>query len=124
MFPPLSNKLLNKPFHIVHNIIISEQIRYNIFMANHRIYTLNTESATRVTPAGKHSGMDITIQNLEPDITVFVGGNGVTNTSFGYRLSPGAAISFELPGSDALYVATETNGAQIAVLDIGLEVGN
>jgi len=93
-------------------------------MANHRIYTLNTASATRVTPAGKHSGMDITIQNLEPDIIVFVGGSGVTNTNFGYKLLPGAAISFELPGSDSLFVATETDGAQVAVLNMGLEVGN
>ena len=93
-------------------------------MANHKIHTLNTEAATRITPNGKHSGMDITIQNLEPDITVFVGGIGVTNTNFGYRLSPNTAISFELSGSDALYVATETDGAQIAVLDINLESGN
>jgi hypothetical protein len=55
---------------------------------------------------------------------VYIGGEGVTASSYGYRLSPGSAISFELPGRDALYAITDTNSSQIAILKTSLETGN
>ena len=67
--------------------------------------------------------MDITIQNLEPDIYVYVGAEGVSLTDFGYRLNPGSAISFELSGKNALYAIADTAGGTVAVLRIALEIG-
>jgi hypothetical protein len=68
--------------------------------------------------------MDITIQNLESEAYVYIGGEGVTTSSYGYRLAPASAISFELPGRNPLYAVSNTNGAQVAVLKTGLEFGN
>jgi hypothetical protein len=68
--------------------------------------------------------MDVTIQNIHASAYVYIGGEGVTSASYGYRLSPGTAISFELPGKDALYAITGTNGSQIAVIKTNLESGN
>jgi hypothetical protein len=68
--------------------------------------------------------MDITIQNLDSEAYVYIGGEGVTTESFGYRLAPASAISFELPGKNALYAIADTAGAQVSVLKTGLEVGN
>lgn len=82
-------------------------------------YLSNTE-ATRLTPNGLHSGMDITIQNLSESAYVYLGGEGVNPEDFGYRLSPGAAWSVELPGQDALYAIADEN-TYIAVLKTGLE---
>ena len=90
-------------------------------MTTHSLTTLSSASATRLTPNGTHSGMDITIQNTHASAIVYIGGEGVTSSSFGYRLSPGAAWSVELPGKDALYAITNTNGSSIAVLTTGLE---
>jgi len=90
-------------------------------MTTHSLITLSSTSATRLTPNGTHSGMDITIQNTHASAIVYIGGEGVTSSSFGYRLSPGAAWSVELPGKDALYAITNTNGSSIAVLTTGLE---
>lgn len=90
-------------------------------MTQHQVYTLSNTTATRLTPNGTHSGMDITIQNLENIGYVYIGGEGVTTTSFGYRLAPGHAISFELPGLDALYAIAEVDQETIAVIKIGLE---
>jgi hypothetical protein len=120
MFPPLSNKLFNKPFYIVHKIIISEQIRYNSFMTAHRIELIGAV-AKIITPNGTHSGMDITIQNVNESGNIYVGGVGVSTTNYGYKIMPNHAISFELPGLDALYLIADNANSQAAILSIGLE---
>lgn len=68
--------------------------------------------------------MDITIQNLDSEAYVYIGGEGVTSEDFGYRLAPSSAISFELPGKNAIYAISDTNESQVAVLKTGLEIGN
>jgi hypothetical protein len=68
--------------------------------------------------------MDITIQNVDNEAYVYLGGEGVTTSSYGYRLNPGTAISFELPGKDAMYAITDTNSSQVAVIKTNLETGN
>jgi len=93
-------------------------------MTTHSLTTLSSSTATRLTPLGLHSGMDITIQNVHESATVYIGGEGVTSADYGYRLLAGNAISFELPGRDALYAISGTNGTQVAVLKTNLENGN
>lgn len=93
-------------------------------MTQHAVTTLSSTSATRLTPSGTHSGMDITIQNVDASAIVYIGGDGVTSSSYGYRLAPGAAWSIELPGLDSLYAITDTNGSQVATLKTSLESGN
>ncbi len=93
-------------------------------MTTHATISLSNETATRLTPNGLHSGMDITIQNVDEDAYVYIGGEDVNPEDFGYRLSPGLAISFELPGRDALYAITDVDQSYIAVLKTNLESGN
>jgi len=93
-------------------------------MTIHALTSLSNTVATRLTPPGVHSGMDITIQNVHSSAYVYIGGEGVTSSSYGYRISPNSAISFELPGKDALYAITGTNGSQIAIIKTNLETGN
>jgi hypothetical protein len=93
-------------------------------MTTHATITLSEETTTRLTPEGLHSGMDVTIQNLGAEAYVYIGGEGVTSSNFGYRLAPDSAISFELPGRNALYAISDTDGSQVAVLKTGLEVGH
>lgn len=90
-------------------------------MTAHQIYTINSTEATRITPNGAHSGMDITIQNLNAAGYIYIGAEGVTVTDFGYRLSPGHAMSFELPGLDALYLIAQFDETKAAVLKTSLE---
>jgi hypothetical protein len=65
--------------------------------------------------------MDITIQNISEEAIVYVGGESVTAASYGFKLSPGAAISFELPPKDALYAISDTDASSVAIMKIGLE---
>ena len=90
-------------------------------MTTHALTTLSSTSATRLTPNGIHSGMDITIQNTDESAYVYIGGEGVTSSDYGYRISPSAAWSVELPGQDELYAISSVNNSKIAILKTGLE---
>lgn len=90
-------------------------------MTLHALVTLDSTTATRLTPNGMHSGMDITIQNIHASAYVYIGTEGVTASDYGYRIAPGSAFSVELPGTNALYAITNVNGSAIAVLKTGLE---
>jgi hypothetical protein len=93
-------------------------------MTLHAHTTLSSTTATRLTPNGLHSGMDITVQNIHESAYVYVGGEGVTASDYGYRIAPGAAFSIELPGQDALYAISTVNSSKVAILQTGLETGN
>ena len=93
-------------------------------MTTHNIYTISDTTPTALTPPGAHSGMDITLQNVSPSGYIFVGGEGVTTTNYGYRILPDHAISFELPSLDDLYAVAEVNGASLAVIQTNLESQN
>lgn len=89
----------------------------------HGLVTLSNSTATRLTPEGLHSGMDITIQNVHASAVVYIGGEGVTSTDYGYRLAAGSAVAWELPGTDPLYAISDTNNSKIATLKTNLEIG-
>ena len=93
-------------------------------MTLHAHTTLSSTTATRLTPNGLHSGMDITIQNIDASAYVYLGAEGVTTSVYGYRINPGTAFSIELPGRDALYAISSVNDSKVAILQTGLETGN
>ena len=93
-------------------------------MTTHAIVTLDTTTPIKISPNGTHSGIDITIQNINESGFVYVGGAGVTTSNYGYRIAPSSAISFELPGYDALFLVASTNDLEAAVITMGLEVGD
>lgn len=83
--------------------------------------TLSNSTATRITPNGTTSGIDFTIQNVDAEAYVYIGGENVTSSNYGYRISPNNAIAFELNGRDPLYAISDTNGSSIATIQVGLE---
>jgi hypothetical protein len=94
-------------------------------MAQHKLVNLSNSTAELLSPFGKHSGVDITIQNVNADGYIYIGANStVASTDYGYRISPNAAISFELPGTDALYAIGSTTGLKAAVIITNLDFGS
>jgi len=91
-------------------------------MTTHRLYELGP-TPTKITPDGTHSGMDITIQNVDETLNIYVGSSDVTTTNYGYRIMPGHAFSVELSGMDDLYLVSDAIGQFAAVLKVKLEVG-
>ena len=94
-------------------------------MAQHNLINLSNTSTTLLSPFGTHSGVDITIQNVNTEGYVYIGANGqVASTNYGYRIAPNSAVSFELPGSDALYAIGSTTGLKVAVMITNLDSGS
>ena len=87
----------------------------------HNLYTLSNSEATRLTPIGMHSGMDITIQNVNASGYIYIGGEGVTSSNYGYRIMPNHAVSWELPERDELYAISSAPDMKAAILKTSLE---
>lgn len=82
---------------------------------------LSNTTATRMTPPGAHGGMDITLQNVNAAGYIYIGGEGVTSSNYGFRILPNHSISFELSSSDALYAISSVDAMSIAMIQISLE---
>ncbi|CAB4164766.1 hypothetical protein UFOVP828_110 [uncultured Caudovirales phage] len=99
---------------------------YNDNIMNHQLVTLSNTVATRLTPLGNvHSGLDITVQNVNSEGYVYLGGaNTVSSANYGYRISPDNAFSVELGGYDHLYAIASSNNLPVAILIGSLESGS
>ena len=87
----------------------------------HDLLTLSNATATELTPGARHSGLDLTIQNVDDTAIVYIGGEGVTASDYGFKLTPGAGFSIELNPNDRLYAISDTNGSNAALLRALLE---
>lgn len=92
-------------------------------MIRYSLKTLTTSTPTLLSPVGTHSGVDITIQNVNETGYVYLGGEEVSSSNYGYRILPNHAISIELQGKDALYAVSSVNSMNAAVLMANLESG-
>jgi len=91
----------------------------------HSLITLSNATPNRLTPNGTHSGIDITIQNVNDSGYIYIGGDDQTSdTNYGFRIMPNHSISFELHGRDAIYAVSSVNSMKIAVIKINLESGS
>ena len=93
-------------------------------MTHHALNTLSNTQPLRLTPNGSHSGMDITLQNVNDSGYIYVGAEDVSATSYGFRIMPNHSISFELPGNEVLYAISSINEMKIALLRTSLESGS
>ena len=87
----------------------------------HDLLTLSDTTATELTPGANHSGLDVTIQNVDETAIVYIGGSTVTDSSYGFKLDPGAGFSVELNPRDRLYAISDTNESNAALLRVFLE---
>ncbi len=92
-------------------------------MTVHALTTLSDSIAVRLSPVGIHSGVDITLQNVNATAYVYVGNENVTTSNYGFRIMPNHSISWELSGSDSLYAVSNINGSSVAVIQTSLEAG-
>jgi len=89
------------------------------------LVTLSNTTPTRLTPNGKHSGIDITLQNVNDTGYIYIGGTDtISSTNYGFRIMPNHSISIELNGNDAIYAVSSVNGMSLAVLKARLESGS
>ena len=89
----------------------------------HALIALNSSTAVRLTVPGTHSGFDFTVQNPNESGYIYLGGEGVTTSNYGFRILPNHAISFEIPSKDQLFAVASTN-LNAAIISMGLESKN
>jgi hypothetical protein len=88
----------------------------------HEIVTLSDSTPIELTPEGKvHSGLDLTVQNIDESAIVYLGAEDVSSTSYGFKLLPGAGFSIELNPRDELYAISDTDESEVALLRVLLE---
>lgn len=85
-------------------------------MTTHAFVTLSNTTPTLLSPNGVHSGINLSVQNVSASGYIYLGGDTVTTSVYGHRLSPNSAISFELDAHDSIYAVSETNGLNAATL--------
>jgi hypothetical protein len=93
-------------------------------MTLHSRILLSDTTATRLTPTGTHSGMDITLQNPNTTGNIYIGAEGVNESSFGFLLFPKMSFSIELHGRDFLYAIADTDDLPLVILKTNLESGS
>jgi len=93
-------------------------------MTAHKLVVLSTTSPTLLSPPNTHSGVDITIQNVNAEGYIYIGASGLTSSDYGFRIDPSHAISIELNGRDSIYAIGSNSGLSVAVLTTALEQGS
>jgi len=89
---------------------------------NHGIVSVGT-TATLLTVAALGGGKDgstILVQNPSGGVSVYLGGAGVTSSSYGYILAANSNISIELNQDEALYGVVASSTQSVAVLRQGV----
>jgi len=81
---------------------------------------LNTDTVTQNSVTGENyaawARCTLSVQNVDLSATVYLGGSGVTSSSYGVQLAPGATASLDdLGQSDTVY-AISTGSSSVAVL--------
>jgi hypothetical protein len=95
---------------------------YNEYMAQHSLVPISNSTPVRLTPVGTHSGMDITIQNVNSSGYIYLGVDStVSSSNYGFRILPNHSISFELQEKDAFFAIASASDMNAAVIKISLE---
>ena len=84
----------------------------------HARIAINDANPTQLTPEGVEggSGLSIQIQNLGTE-AVYIGGEGLTSTSYGASIVPGGALTIDnLPTTFEAYALSASGASYVAVL--------
>jgi hypothetical protein len=89
----------------------------------HQLVTLSNSTPTILTvPFASEpdysQSLSISIQNLDSSKYAYIGNSGVSSSSYGFRLSPGQSVSFDLAPQDELYAVCSDTSMQVAVIRI------
>lgn len=85
----------------------------------HSIVSVGTTATVISTAANDRDGHSVLIQNPSESTTVYVGGTGVTTSSYGVALAGGADISIDLLQGEIVYGVVASSTQNVNVLRAG-----
>lgn len=87
----------------------------------HARIAINDSTPVQITPGddSMKSSCTIQVQNLGEE-AVYIGGEGLTSTSYGVSIVPGGAVTIDsLSTKDEVYALSSTGNSYVAVLTVG-----
>lgn len=88
-------------------------------LAHERVSVGTTATLLSSTYAGK-DGQTVSVQNPSTTVTVYLGGAGVTTTSYGYALGTSSDMSVDLQTGEELYAVVAASTLTVNVLRQGV----
>jgi hypothetical protein len=85
----------------------------------HNIVAIGTTATVISTAAGDRDGHSVLVQNPSASVTVYIGGEGVTTSSYGVALAGGADMSIDLLQNEVLYGVVASSTQNVNVLRAG-----
>lgn len=85
----------------------------------HGHVNLNSESPQEVLiddGSEVRYSISFTVQNIDSEADVYIGGSGVTTTTYGIHLAPGAVATFENVSRHAPFYAISSTNSTVAVM--------
>lgn len=65
-------------------------------------------------------GMSVLIQNLDASAALYLGGSGVTTSSYGHKLAAGTAVAIQLAPGEIVYGVVATGTINVGLLYQGV----
>lgn len=87
---------------------------------SHGIVSVGTTATLLSASTSGRDGQTVLIQNPSAGATVYLGGSGVTTSSYGYSLTGGTAFTIELQDGEALYGVVASSTQNVSVLRQGV----
>lgn len=87
-------------------------------LGHERVSVTTTATLLSSTSAGR-DGQTVLVQNPAAGATVYLGGTGVTTTSYGYALAGGTDVSIGLQNGETLYGVVASSTQTVNVLRQG-----
>jgi hypothetical protein len=88
-------------------------------LAHERVSVGTTATLLSSQFAGK-DGQTVSVQNPSASVTVYIGGAGVTTTSYGYALGTLADMSVDLQNGEELYGVVASSTLTVNILRQGV----
>ena len=88
-------------------------------LAHERVSIGTTATLLSSNFAGK-DGQTVSVQNPSSTVTVFLGGEGVTTTSYGFALGINSDMSIDLQNGETLYGVVASSTLTVNVLRQGV----
>lgn len=88
-------------------------------LAHERVSVGTTATQLSSNYAGK-DGQTVSVQNPSSSVTVYLGGEGVTTTSYGYALGVLSDMSIDLQDGEKLYAVVASSTLTVNVLRQGV----
>jgi hypothetical protein len=86
----------------------------------HAQVSVGTTATLLSSASAGRDGQTVLVQNPTSGVNVYVGGAGVTTSSYGYLLQAGSAFAIDLQGGESIYAVVASSTQAVGVIRQGV----